>query len=104
MYLQYEFTGAASLPLESPAVAEAVDALVTRAIEESAALDRGERWVRLSIHRRCAALSLECGAPGTRPPDLAPLSALGAVSRLTCYPTSYDLSVRWSAQVEELPC
>lgn len=103
VYLEYEFTGTAALSAEEEAVEHAVNELVGHAIAVGGTMHRRDRWVRLRIDRRPGALRLECGAAGSCPPDLSRLTALGAVTELTQYPYSYDLTVHWSLAGQVTP-
>lgn len=96
VYLQYEFTGATAVAGRED-VLEAVDALVTQAIQVSGvAPEREARWLNLTVDRQPEKIRLIYSASGICQVDLAPLVKQGAEVAISQLSDIYELTAGWN--------
>ena len=98
---QYAFTGVTAA-VGPDGTLEAMDALVTQAIQASGAMEREDRWINLTVDRQPEQIHLLCASAGVCPAELPALAEQGAEISLHQDPDGYDLTVDW--REEGAPC
>ena len=98
VYLQYEFIGATAAAGRED-VLEAVDTLVTQAIQRSgAAAELEDRWLTLTVDRQPDRIRLVCASSGMCPAELLPLVEQGAEVAVSQLSDIYELTVDWNVR------